>query len=256
MSEVEGAPLANIDQGDIAALLGQLKTGNEEARMKALLVLRDLRTLDPETTTTLEHAATHDAAREVRMLAREVLRKGAPSPVVAGTMTSTTRPEELPQAGPSGNWLQSVIELSSTGTGVIATVLSMANYYMLGRFPFPEPIAVLFWLNLLLTFPYVIIAALLAFPGKLQRQIAVGYGLVSIAGCIAAMMSLQPLFEKYWAHQFTNAMAAMYYNFLAPFQVGIMLMPVLLGQTMIIFFAQRDLIRWQAARKPPEGVTP
>ena len=256
MSEVDGAPVANIDESDISALLVQLREGNEESRMKALLVLRDLRSLDPETSTQLEQVAAHDESRTVRMLAREVLRKGAPSPVVAATMTSTSKPSDLAQVGPAGNWLQSLIEVSSAGTGIIATALSMANYYMLGRFPFPEPIEVLFWLNLLLTFPYIVIAGLLAFPGRLQRQIAVGYGLFSIAGCIAAMMGLRPLFVQYWSFQFTNAMANLYYNFLAPFQVGIMLMPVLLGQTMIIFFAQRDLIRWQAAQKPRESVAP
>lgn len=215
----------------------------EQHRMQAVLHLREWKQLPPEGLALLEGLLA-DPSREVRTAARDVLKEHGRDVV----SRQEARQEEI-RVENRGNGLLALISFSSAGTGILATALTLISHYTMGRFPFPNGVMVLFWLNLALTVPYILLGLLLFLPGRGPRNLALGYAVLSLVGSLAAMFLLQGIFERSWSYQFSEARAQAYLSFLAPWRVGFMLLPLILGQSMLLYFLSNR--RFQPAGPSP-----
>ena len=215
---------------DLADIRKQIDSEFDKTRMTATLRLRELNPLPPEGLAFVQELA-QDPSREVRTLARDILKEQG---VDTGTRQEARR--ELALKSAKGATLLALISLGSAGTGIAITALSLVSYYTQGRFPYPEPVAVLFWVNALLTAPFVIAAIVLFVPSRMVQRLIATLALVSIVGALLASVGLRALYMEYWAFQFPQKVQQAYLEFLSPFRVAVMLLPVILGQTMMLYF--------------------
>ena len=185
---VESSPEESKDD-TWASIKAQYERDTEHSRMQAVLRLQEWEELTPEAIEMLRDLSEGEY-RSIRNAARDVLKNHGHDLVTA----DANRLVEARAEGRS-KALLAIISLGSTGTGVLITALSFLSYYTMGRFPFPEPLAVLFWTNTLFTLPFIAVAALMIFPGGGPKAVAGILALVSLIGCTVLMMTAESIFE-------------------------------------------------------------
>lgn len=217
--------------------LERLSSQDETTRYKALLELKETPKAATSRIVHLLEELERDPSRPVRQLSRELhnqFTRAAGGTVQEAINEVTT--DEYP-----GSPLLMLVSFGSTLTGIIGTGMSLLSYYLMGKFPFPNPIDVLLVVNIFLTLPYFVLGVLLLFSGKVQKQIALFYAYASLLGCLVLIGGLQFAFDAWWAVQFTQADQVSFRNFLSPFQLTTGLMPVIAGQALQIYFLTQFL---------------
>lgn len=215
-------------------LLERLSSPEEQTRYQALLELRDAASVPSPVLAARLESLEEDPSRLVRQLARELSVQHRPA--VAEAEEVVAAPEQSP-----GSTLLALISMGSALTGLLGVGMSLLNYYLFQRFPFPAPIDVLGVVILVLVLPYVALALLLLFPGRLQKRIALGYAYFSLVLCLVLVAGLLPAFDTWWYYQFTERDQILFRNFLSPFQVALALSPVLAGQLLQIYYLNQFL---------------
>ncbi len=226
---------------DHSHLLERLQSDQEETRYHAMVEMRDAvleqkLELTPALMRQLQ-SMEEDTSRPVRQLARELFLLHAPS--VLGE--EARPPEQVAAEQYPGSMLLALCAWGSALTGIIGTGMSLLSYYLLGRFPFPGAIDVLFAANLFLTLPYLIEGLLLLFPGRFQKQLALYYAYFSLLLCLVLIGGLQYVFEASWAIQLTQADQRTFRVFLSPFQLTTAFLPVIAGQAMLLYYLSQYL---------------
>lgn len=236
-------------QAELDDIREQMGSEYEKIRMTSLLRLQELKTMSPAILEMVETLSA-DSSREVRTAARALLKSHGQD-----VTSKDQRRQSRVQKQHKGNIILALVSFGSASTGILATIFTLISYYTMKKFPFPEPAAVLFWVNAILTVPYMILGGLLLFPGQTQRSIASGYALFSLIGSLAAILGVQPLYNHFWAVQFTIEKQASYSAFLSPERVVIMLLPVILGQAMLLYFTSslsiKESLDGQAGAQSP-----
>lgn len=240
-----GAPRAGQDRQVLEpevleALLGQLDASDEKVRVQALLTLQGHGGAYPEALVRRLDQLSGDPSRIVREQAR-VLAAGVRSP--RSVALSALGAAHLPENASPANGVLALLSFGSATSGLLLTVMSLIQYYALGGFPFPSPLEVLFWLNLGLTLPFVLLGVVLLLPGRGQKRLAVSGAWVSVLVWLGVALGARNVFERLWLEHFTPAMQLKYLAFLSPGTLLVALAPLLAGQLLLAYLGGQVLVR-------------
>jgi len=229
-------------------LLEELSSREEDTRYKALVKLRDPDVAITEALVRRTHEMLNDSSRPVRDMAREILQTRVRT---RSEVQGEISPERDTSPYP-GSMLLALISWASALTGILGTAFCILSYYLEKKLPFPNAIDTIVIVNLVLTLPYLVIGLLLLFPGKGIKQLAYYHGILSLLLCLALVVGTIQVFEAYWAIQFTTEDAERFRNFLSPFQMALLLMPVIAGQSLQIYFLSGYLGGRRGSAQPIE----
>jgi len=221
-------------------IIERLQSSEEDVRYRALVVVKRAgEDLSAELTRWVRQLEA-DPSRPVRQLSREILAE-LERRADGGVDDDIPQPLEVKGERYPGSVLLALIAWGSALTGVLMTGMSLLNYFMLGHFPYPNALDVLLSVNLVLTLPHLVIGILLLAPGKVQKRLALAHAYFSLVLCVVLIVGLGPAFDRWWVYQFTEADQTLFRNFLSPVQLAMVFLPVIAGQTLLIYFLAQIL---------------
>lgn len=264
------SPPPGLSADQEQALLSALVSSEERTRFQALLTLGELKKeaekrgpVDFDTLVSVRlfsavEKLLNDPSRQVREQVRHL-----------GPFTVAARAARLQEEAPSLSAEQvspprpmmALVSFGSSATGLLAVGLSVMHYYAMGYFPFPEPLEVLLFVMVALVLPFVVVGGLLLLPGREQKTVAMGLAWGYLAFSLLLVAGLQVAFDQWWAFQFSSERQEAYRAFLSPVQVGMALLPVIMGQAMQLYFcsqvlAQEKAVQGPGGQMPPAGQEP